>query len=240
MLINQLTPGEKIHIRVEKGTSAMEFTTEAIQLTSEVEILSIQQHERKLHAKILPVKLITDGKPVAPGKQPTAISFPEGNIIYKISVVRNKVPYVWRRITIRRIDKAPYHILVSNEDVEPTERRNHPRIDLGIEGRARFLGITGMQPVTVKNISGGGIAIMVEAGVNIGVVNAGSLIQDVTFYDEEVDEDFKLSAFVLRVTKYTSGRVLYGCKLNSKTAEVSAYVNEKLYLQQERGNASDQ
>ena len=234
MLINQLAPGEKIHIRVEKGTSAMEFTTEAIQLTSEVDILSVQQQERKLHAKILPVRLITDGKAPAPGKAPAAINFPEGNIIYKISVVRDKVPYVWRRITIRRINKAPFHILVSNEDADETDRRSYPRINLGVEGTARFLGLAGTLPVTIKNISGGGIAILLEAGVNPGVVNAGSLIQDVTFHDEETDEDFKLSAFVLRVTKYNTGRTLFGCKLNSKTAEVSAFVNNKLYLEEQR------
>lgn len=233
MFINQLTAGEKIHIRVEKGSNTMEFTTEAIQLTSEVDILSIQQHERKLHTKILPVKLITQAS--APGKPPAPISFPEGNIIYKISVVRDKTPYVWRRITIRRIDKTPFHILLSNEDAEPTERRANPRISLGIQGRARFIGVTGTLPITVKNISGGGIGILLDANVNPGSVNPGSLIQDVTFYDEEVDEEFKLSAFVLRVTKYTSGRVLYGCRLNSKTAEVTDYVNRKLYLKQERG-----
>lgn len=235
MLINQLSAGEKIHIRVEKGTSAMEFTTEALQLTSEVDILSVQQQEKKLHAKILPVKLITEGKSSTPGKAPAAINFPEGNIIYKISVVRDKVPYVWRRITIRRIDKAPFHILVSNEDAEATERRAYPRIAIGSAGTARFLGLAGTLPVTIKNISGSGIAILLEAGVNPGVVNPGSLIQDVTFHDEETDDDFRLSAFVLRVTKYTSGRTLFGCKLNSKTAEVSAYVNNKLYLQEQRG-----
>lgn len=237
MFINQLTAGEKIHIRVEKGNNAMELNTEVIQLTSEVDILSVQQHERKLHTKILPVKLITDPKSSAAGKTPVAISFPEGNIIYKISVVRDKTPYVWRRITIRRIDKAPYHILLSNEDAEPTERRANPRISLGIQGKARFIGITGMLPVTIKNISGGGIGILIDAGINPGVVNPGSLIQDVTFYDEELDEDFKLSAFVLRVTKYTSGRTLFGCKLNSKSAEVTDYVNRKLYLKQERGES---
>lgn len=235
MFINQLTAGEKIHIRVEKGTNTMDFTTEVIQLTSEVDILSIQQHERKLHTKILPVKLITEPKSSVPGKAPAAISFPEGNIIYKISVVRDKTPYVWHRITIRRIDKTPFHILLSNEDAEPTERRANPRISLGVQGKARFIGVTGMLPVTVKNISGGGIGILLDANVNPGVVNPGSLIQDVTFHDEELDEDFKLSAFVIRVTRYTSGRVLYGCRLNSKTAEVSAYVNRKLYLKQERG-----
>lgn len=237
MLINQINAGEKIHIRVEKGTSTMEFTTEAIQLTSEVDILAIQQQEHKLHAKILPVKLITDGK-ATPGKPPVAINFPEGNIIYKISVVRDKTPYVWRRITIRRLNKAPFHILVSNEDAEPAERRLHRRIALGISGTARFLGSIGTLPITVKNISGGGIAILIEADADPGIVKPGSLIQDVTFEDPETEDEFKLSAFVLRVTKYTSGRTQFACKLNSKTAEVSNYVNHKLYLLQERSEES--
>lgn len=234
MFIDALTPGEKITIRVEKGTNTMEFTTEAIALTSEVELLSVQQQIRKLHSRILPVKLITDGKPAAPGKGPTPISFPEGNIVYKIAVVRDKVPYIWRRATIRRLEKANFHMLVSNEDADPAERRLSPRINLGIQGTARFLNGSGIQPVTIKNISGSGIAIVTDASLPSNLSKAGSLIQDVTFEDPEVGRRFVLSVFVIRTTKYTNGKTLYGCKLNSKTTEVTAYVNEKLYLAEQR------
>jgi len=234
MFIDSLAAGEKIHIRVEKGNNTMEFITEAIQLTSEVDLLAIQQQEKKLHAKVLPVKLITDAKAAAPGKSAPPISFPEGNIIYKVSVVKDKTPYLWRRITIRRLNQAPYHLLVSAEDAEPTERRAYQRISLGLEGTARFLNGAGTLPITIKNISGGGIGIVLEAGVNPGIIKPGSLIQDVTFYDNETEDEFVLSAFVIRTTKYTNGRTLYGCRLNSKTTEVSSYVNHKLYLKQER------
>lgn len=230
MFIDGLNAGEKIQIRVEKGTSTMDFTTEVVHVSSEVEILAIQQQERKLHIKILPVKLITDSKTGTP------ISFPEGNIIYKVCVIRDKTPYIWRRITIRRIDKTPFHILLSNEDAQPTDRRTSPRVSLGIQGTARFLNGAGTLPVTIKNISGSGIAVVVEPSVNPGAIKAGSLIQDVTFTDPELDETFVLSAFVVRTTKYNTGRVLYGCKLNSKTTEVTSYVNHKLYLQQNGGS----
>lgn len=231
MYIDSLNPGDKISIRVEKGNNTMEFTTEAIQLTSEMEILSVQQQEKKLHSKILPVKLITE-KPTVPGKAPAAISFPEGNIIYKVTVIKDKVPYMWRRVTIRRLDKTAFHMIVSNEDAQPTERRAYPRISLGIQGTARFLNGAGTLPVTIKNISGSGIAIVTEADITPGLAKAGSLIQDVTFEDSELEERFFLSAFVLRTIKYTNGRTLYGCKLNSKTTEVSSYVNQKLYLEE--------
>ena len=233
MFIDNLTAGEKIHIRVEKGSSAMEFTTEAIELSSEVDILALQLQEKKLHAKVLPVKLITDSKNTPPGKSPQPVTFPEGNIIYKVSVVRDKTPYIWRRITIRRIDKAPYHILVSSENAQPAERRSCPRITLGFAAKARFLNGVGILPVTVKNISGNGIAIVVDKEYDPGVLKNGSLIQDVTFRDEALDEDFVLSAFVMRTTRYTNGRILFGCRLNSKTTEVTAYVNQKLYLKQQ-------
>lgn len=237
MFIDTLSPGEKIHIRVEKGTNTMEFTTEVIELTSEVDHLTLQQQEKLLHSRLLPVKLITDSKNAVPGKAPTPISFPTENIVYKISVVRDKVPYIWRRITIRRLEKAPYHILMSNEDAQPTERRANPRISPGLPATARFLGGAGILPVTIKNISGGGIGIVVDPNVNPGTVRHGSLIADVTFTDEETGHHFVLSAFVLRTTRYTNGRTLYACRLNSQTTEVTAYVNQKLLIKQENSSS---
>lgn len=226
MLLDALTAGEKLQIRVEKGTNTTNFSTEVIRVTSEVDQLTIQQYERKLHTKILPVKLITDPKTGSP------ISFPEENIIYKVYAVRDKVPYLWRRITIRRIEKAAFHILLSNEDAQPAERRSDPRITLNLPGSARFLGSTTPVPITVKNISGSGIGIVVDPGTAVSSVKAGSLIQDVSFTDPELNLSFQLIAFVQRTTKYTNGRTLYGCKLNSKTLEISNFVNQKRYLKQ--------
>lgn len=232
MYIDTVNAGEKIQIRVEKGTNTMDFVTEAIQPTSEVEKLLVKQQEKRLHTKILPVKLITDPKSGSP------ISFPEGNIIYKICVIRDKVPYIWRRVTIRRIDKANYHILLSNEDAQATERRSNPRIPLGFQGTARFINGAGTLPVTIKNISGSGIAITAESNANLAAIKVGSLIQDVTFSDPELFRSFVLSVFVMRITRYSSGRILFGCRLNSKTIEVDSYVNQKLLLQQQPSGLS--
>lgn len=222
MLIDTLKPGEKIQIHVQRGTNTLEFSTEAIQLTSNMDLLSVQQLGKKLHARILPVKLITDPK------TNTAVSFPETNIIYRIYAVKDKTAYIWRRISISRLENSPYHILVSAEEGQPTNRRSNPRVSVGLPATARFLNGAGTLPVTIKNISGSGVALVTEANVDSGAVKSGFVIQDVTFTDPELNMTLTFSAFVVRITKYTNGRIQYACKLNSKALEISGYVSQKL------------
>lgn len=222
MYVNELSPGEKVLIRVEKGMNTVELSTEVLAVSSNVEYLNIQQQEKKLHTKIIPIKLITDPK------TKVAISFPERNIVYKVYVVRNKVPYLWRNVQIRRFEMSPSHLLLSSENGQPTERRVHARIPLGLPGTARFLNGAGALPVTVKNLSGGGIALVTEPNADTGTLRSGFVIQDVTFTDPETQQTFVLSAYVVRSTKYTNGKILFGCKLNSKTVEASLFVHRKL------------
>lgn len=222
MLIDKLKPGEKIQIHVQRGTNTLEFSTEAIQLTSNLDLLTVQQLEKKLHAKLLPVKLITDPK------TNTAVSFPETNMIYRVYTVKDKTAYIWRQISIRRLENSSYHLLVSAEEGQPTDRRSNPRVSVGLPATARFLNGAGTLPVTVKNISGSGVALVTEANVDSGALKSGFVIQDVTFTDPELNMSFTFSAYVLRITKYTNKRVQYACKLNSKALEISGYVNQKL------------
>ena len=222
MYVNELNPGEKIVIRVEKGTNTLELSTEVIAAPSNLEYLNIQQQEKKLHTKIIPVKLITNPKTRA------VISFPEQNIFYKVFVVRDKVPYLWKNIQIRRFEMSSCHLLVSNENSIPTDRRYHPRIPLGLPATARFLNGAGTLPVTIKNLSGGGIALVTDPNTDPGMVKTDFVIQDIVFTDPETQQTVIMSAYVVRTTKYPNGKVLFGCKLNSKTLEVSLYVQQKL------------
>ena len=222
MYVNELIPGEKIMIRVEKGTNTLELSTEVIAPPSNVDYLNIQQQEKKLHSKIIPVKLITNPKTRA------VISFPEQNIFYKVYAVRDKVPYLWKNIQIRRFEMSSCHLLVSNENAKPSDRRYHPRISLGLPATARFLNGAGTLPVTVKNLSGGGVALVTDPSTDVGVIRSDFVIQDIVFTDPETQQTLILSAYVVRTTKYTNGKVLFGCKLNSKTLEASLYVQQKL------------
>lgn len=222
MYINELSPGEKIVIRVEKGTSTLELSTEVVAPPSNVDYLNIQQQEKKLHTKIVPVKLITNPKTRA------IIRFPEQNIFYKAFVVRDKVPHLWKNIQIRRFEMSSCHLLISSENSHPTERRYHPRIPLGLPATARFLNGAGTLPVTIKNLSGGGIALVTDPNTDPGTVKTDFVIQDINFTDPETQQTFVLSAYVVRKTKYTNGKVLFGCKLNSKTLDAALYVQQKL------------
>ena len=222
MYVNELNPGEKIVVRVEKGTNTLELSTVVIAAPSNMDYLNIQQQEKKLRTKIIPVKLITNPKTRA------VISFPEQNIFYKVFVVRDKVPYLFRNIQIRRFEMSSCHLLMSNENSIPTDRRYHPRIPLGLPATARFLNGVGTIPVTVKNLSGGGIAVVTDPNTDAGPIKPNFVIQDIVFTDPETQQTLILSAYVVRTTRYTNGKILFGCKLNSKTLEASLYVQQKL------------
>ena len=217
MLINQIVSGSKVTLLVMIGINTLEFETEAVE----------------------PLDSLQPGLVVNPiTKEDKIINFHVSGVVCKVRIQNEEdnMPYEWVNVSVRKIkmnDKGLFHVLLSDKNVKPLNRREAVRVWLGIEAIAQIGRNKQTYDVTVKDISATGVGFICES--NVEVLNG--IPVHLNFFDPVLETKFSLTGIVVRKVELENNNTLYGCKLNTESPLVRKYVNQK-QIQQARSVAN--
>lgn len=201
MKLEDLKKESTVTIRACKGLDFIEFTSKVVD-TAENKI-SIEP-------------IMNQGK---------AVSFDSKSIIYIVTIIDEQKAYVYHgtTITYERTDNGYVHVITSDEDVKPINRRHFYRVFIGLDGTMKSGRNDTTYEVLVKDISANGIGIICDKSLDFPT---GCKVR-VIFRDGETATNFKLKCIVVRRCDIENGMVLLGCQLPEVSDSIEKYVAQK-------------
>ena len=206
MFLTEVRPGTQLTIVIKHGKDVLEFNTVAIRPEKDTLLVS---------------PITKDGK---------MINFVENSIImYQMTFVNkedNRL-YKWSRVSIKAVkdDKGQlYHMILSDLEGQPHNRRQSFRVSIDIDGVARFGPNQKAFEVLIKDISSSGVGFICAQNVDI----SNDLIIHITFEDKSLHISFKIDCQAVRKEYDEEEEVyVYGCKFKNESAAVNNYVQKK-------------
>lgn len=232
MYVNELDDNTKVEVKVKIGRDELSFVTQTVRISQE----DSKEYEKIKKKLKVPVRALAPIK-----KEDKMIGFPDirPGVSYEINTSKENKPYVWHVVSIRSVRFSSgkcYHLLCSNQSVDTLNRRENFRLWLGASAVAQIGLNKKTYTVTVKDLSAGGIGIVVEDPefeARIGMPIS------IAFDDVDTDSHFRVHADIVRIVK-DEGKVLLGCalKLSGKEAKegrseaICSFINKKQSLRQ--------
>ncbi|MBR1770707.1 MAG: PilZ domain-containing protein [Lachnospiraceae bacterium] len=119
------------------------------------------------------------------------------------------------------------HVLFSNDNATPRDRRDAIRVDLN-EPATIKIGDRPQITVVAKDLSISGISFLVPASVTAKVDD----VLDGAFAHIPLNATYQISATIVRIEPTKDGRLLIGCRLNNFNKSIVALVT---YLARKQG-----
>lgn len=158
-----------------------------------------------------------------------------------VVAIPDEKPLLFKDVTVESLKSADnsfcYNLIAPNEGV-PYNRRQSFRCFVGNTSMLRSGGNLGEEyEVVIRDVSSTGFSITCDASLalpNNQMVHV--LLED---YLEETDENFSfhLYGFVVRKQELEHGKVVYGCRLNSRVGGLENYLTkkERIRIKRNRG-----
>lgn len=187
------------------------------------QVLNIKNKDKKILDKISKkVPYIIINPIMVSGKM---LNFSSNKIISKITATVDNMIYEWN-IIVRNVQlpysKKSYHIVFSEKNVKPINRRNNYRVWLGYTSIIQINSNRKTDEAIVKDISAGGVGIIIDKNM---MANIGDTVH-LVFNEPSNNIKFNLSAIIVR-KENISGKIIIGCRFNKISSEIEKYVNKK-------------
>lgn len=237
MLINEIPPNTEISVLVHKGLDNLTFKTKSVEITNDEEAKLLARLQKTYPNKYFVVtELIKENDKV--------VGFPVGNIQYIMDCVVDNRPYLFNGIQINAI-KLPtgseYHLIFSDKNMAPYNRRKEFRLWVGIDGIAQLGLNKAGREVVIKDVSANGIGFTTGSDYECEVGN----IAHITFHDKLVDRStrkitevkFSVSATVVQIRDVDEHTKHIGCRVNNKayTTNIEKYIATKQVERMQHG-----
>ncbi|MGN0161318.1 MAG: PilZ domain-containing protein [Lachnospiraceae bacterium] len=215
MLISEIPPNTEITILVHRGPNSITFTTKAAEITSEEEIKIIDKLRKTYTNKFFVVVDVIK-------EDDNVVGFPVGNIQYILDCTVDNKPYLFNDIQINAI-KLPtgseYHIIFSDKNMAPYNRRQEYRLWLGIDGIAQLGLNRAARDVVIKDISLSGIGFVTGLDYECKIGDTARI----SFSDKQVDRytrqvrelRFSVNARIVRIEEVDDKSKVIGCRIMS-------------------------
>ena len=195
MFINQLIEGCELTLTASFGSSSAAFMskTAGIYYPSDKEEISafLEKNKIRFSHYIVAEMFTFDGRP---------LSFDNDEITCNIMGIYESKPYEWLKVQVYRINLGKYgpaHIIISDDDVQPFNRRNSFRVSLSNECYLKLRNEDSLNKAVLKDLSSVGIGIVIPKHL---LVEPGDSVL-ITFSD------------YLRMFKVKSGSNLPGSRM---------------------------
>lgn len=241
MLISEIPPNTELSILVHKGLDNLTFTTQSAEITDPEEMKIIEKLRKTYINKFFVVANVIkeDG---------SIVGFPVGNIQYILDCTVDSKPYLFNGIQINAI-KLPtgseYHIIFSDKNMAPYNRRQEFRLWLGVDGIAQLGLNKAAREVIIKDISMGGIGFVTGLDYECNVGDTAHI----SFSDKQVDRNtrevkelrFSINAKVMRIVEVDTKTKVIGCKITScnNRAGLEKYIAQKQRERMQTGRTRD-
>jgi len=173
MFIDQLSEGSELTLTACFGLKTAGFPSKAAGIyypKDKKEILEfLDEHNIRFSRYVVTEMFTFNGHP---------LSFDNVEITCNLMGIQDSKPYEWTNVIVYRINLTNYgpaHIVISDTDVSPFNRRNSFRVSVGSECYIKIRNEEFLNRATVKDISSVGIGIIipkyipVEPGDNVFV-----------------------------------------------------------------------
>lgn len=213
MLINKVKAGSKVVLQAEKSENSIEF--ESIVVFGQEEGLFIEPILYDNHM----------------------INFRKTNeVLYTATVVNNEDSklYIWPDITIKAVmakGRKLYHLLVSEEDIRPINRRDTFRLPLGLAGAAQIGTNKKVHDIYVRDISATGIAFICKDKIELPAEDTIHII----FEDKDLNIKLNIRCMQVR-TAEANDKTLYGCRFTQRNDEIYRYIQRRQQYNQAKKN----
>ena len=171
MFIDELLEGCELTLTARIGSKTASFSSKAVEITSpkdRKEIAGfIERHEGGLFPYVVAEMFTFNGHP---------LSFDNNEISCDFIGILDSKPYEWHNVRVYRVNLenyGPAHLVISEADAEPVNRRNSFRVPLGNDCYIKLGSDDTLNKASLKDLSSVGIGIVVpkflfvEAGEDI-------------------------------------------------------------------------
>lgn len=234
MLINGIMVGSIVNIRASDGVHTLHFESRVVTLTDKDKQFVYDCIQRIAMKSFTVVELIKEDD--------IPVNFVSNTVKCVVTAQSDGKPYSWSNVRILKSklpDTGDRHIIISNDDVEPFNRRAEFRLWLGYDGGIRKLDSKRIIKCTIKDISNHGGGFIVNKDTKI---SKGSIVE-LQFHEKiknEIKSDWddvlhKGNYRVVRIINMRNNKVLLGCEsIDGESADINGFIvrkqREKLQL----------
>ena len=171
MFIDQLIEGCELRLTACFGAKTAEFTSKVAGIyypNDRNEISDFLEKNQIRFSKYVVSEMFTfNGRP---------LNFDNDEIVCNLMGIQDSKPYEWMEVKVYRINLGKYgpaHLIVSDSDVQPFNRRNSFRVSVTNDCYIKFRNEEALHKATIRDVSSVGIGISVpkyifaEPGDNI-------------------------------------------------------------------------
>ena len=171
MFIDQLIEGCELRLTACFGAKTAEFTSKVAGIyypNDRNEISDFLEKNQIRFSKYVVSEMFTfNGRP---------LNFDNDEIVCNLMGIQDSKPYEWMEVKVYRINLGKYgpaHLIVSDSDVQPFNRRNSFRVSVTNDCYIKFRNEEALHNATIRDVSSVGIGISVpkyifaEPGDNI-------------------------------------------------------------------------
>ncbi|MBO4903241.1 MAG: PilZ domain-containing protein [Lachnospiraceae bacterium] len=226
MYIGEIPDGSSIEINVTNGDKKISLCTFARTPQNPVDEKMVQAFFKKYRfgSGTLADAIERDGKFVG-------FHLTEDSEMHVYCIV-DKKPYAWTevKIIVAAFKKDNYYLIMSNQNAKESNRRAGYRQWVGHDGNLKLGLEPGSRDVVVKDISTGGIGLVVDGEV---APRIGETVH-ITYTDKvrtsnglPKEFNFSLKAIVARKDDSDPRRTVIGCQFDKPNETVGQYINLK-------------
>lgn len=168
------------------------------------------------------------------------VSFRGTNIIVDVLVKRgDEKPQLFKNVTVttmRKPDNSLCYTLATIAESKTYNRRQHFRCYVGLPTVVQFGPNRSAQDAIIRDISLSGFSVTCSKNIEISPKQiVHTLFQD---YIEELDETFSLHLYglIVRTHELENGKIVYGCRLNTRVSGLDKYIAKKERVRLQKSN----
>lgn len=159
MFIDQLIAGCGLRLTATFGTNTADFHSKVagIYYPSDKDEISdfLEKHNIRFSKYVVAEIFTFNGRP---------LSFDNDDIECNVMGIYESKPYEWMKVKVYRINLGKYgtaHIIISDSDVQPFNRRNSFRVSVGNECYVKLRNEKSLNKAVLKDISSVGTGIII-------------------------------------------------------------------------------
>lgn len=189
--LSEMESGLKVHLTVTAGLEQLEFETSVVQAGEG-------------HIIVEPVKY-----------NDKILNFSNKSVIKNIVVDTEPLPekYINVDVEITMLEDKKYHIVLSDKEGIPINRRNDFRVYIGSYVTAQLSSINSSVEAILKDVSIGGFSLVIRTEGIDGIVGwAGQHIKVVYYHGGKERIPMVFIGEVVREEEVEEGRIVVGCR----------------------------
>lgn len=190
--LSEMASGLKVHLTVSSGTEELEFETDIVEVGEGHIIVEPIKYDNRL------------------------LNFSNRTITKNIVIDAQPLPekYMDVDVEITTLENKKYHIILSENEGTPINRRNEFRVYVGGYVTAQIANTNQSVEVILKDVSVGGFSLIIRKEGIDGIVGWKGQVIKAVYYREENKSKVPMVFIgqVVREEDVDEGRILVGCK----------------------------